>query len=308
MPENSLKLVRKRKILVKEFAPTVNNFPIIGIQSPETRSLNVGYIEKQGRRSSFIPCRLNLGGFCETMAEAATIQSLNTPLIKKIITQYNPSEISTITILREAAACHLSTALYQVGVNNYYSDCFIGATHVKKANLITASYQYENKEGLCKGGFWIIADSIAAGRNLTVTLKSLLPKYQPKEILFLVPIGNRWGINRLSQLLNKHKIKATFLVWGALFGLNPENRYDEPWGLPDCEPIDYRDQQTFISIYGPDLCVGGDFGNDFYCVYLALELYKEQLKKLKIKPKIPSLEQVLKIYKPDELIVKLPLK
>ncbi|HEX7542758.1 MAG TPA: hypothetical protein VF385_01610 [Patescibacteria group bacterium] len=305
MKLNQSKLViNKTKIFYKEFSPTLNGYPIVGMQSPQTRSLNVGYIEKNKNKSTFIPCRLNLGGFREQMTQEATIQSFLLPYISKIISKYDSNKISTITILREALACHLSITLFQAGINSHFGDCFVGANHIKKANSITTSYKYENKEGLNKEGLWIISDSIAAGRNLTATLKSLLSQYQPNELLFIIPIGNRWGINKISQLVAKHKVKSTFLVWGALFGLNPVNRYDEPWGLSDCEPIDVRDQKTFVDMYGPNLCVGGDFGNDFYCVSSALKLYEDQLKGLKILPKIPKEKDLLKIYNQSEFAVK----
>lgn len=305
MKRNQSKLViNKTKIFYKEFSPTLNEYPIVGIQSPQTRSVNVGYIEKNKNKSTFIPCRLNLGGFREQMVLEATIQSLSLPYISKIISKYDSNKISTITILREALACHLSIALSLAGINNHFGDCFVGANHIKKANSITTSYKYENKEGLNKEGLWIIADSVAAGRNLVATLKSLLSQYQPNELLFIIPTGNRWGINKISQLVAKYKIKSTFLVWGALFGLNPVNRYDEPWGLHDCEPIDVRDQKTFVDMYGPNLCVGGDFGNDFYCVSSALKLYKDQLKELKIIPKIPKVKDLLKTYNESEFAVR----
>lgn len=291
-------------IRTKEFLPTINGYPIIGLQSPQTRSLNVGYIEKNKNKFTFVSCRLNLGAFREQMAEQATIQSLSSPYISKIISRYTGNKISTITILREGLACHLSTALLRAGINNHFGDCFIGANHVKKANSIVTNYAYENKEGLNKEGLWIIADSVAAGRNLIATLTSLLSQFKPNELIFIVPIGNRWGINKISELLAKHKLKATFLVWGALFGLNPVNRYDEPWGLPDCEPIDARDQKTFVDMYGKNLCVGGDFGNDFYCVSSALQLYKDQLKELKVSPKIPKVTYLLKTYKKNDFITK----
>jgi len=297
-------IINKIKIFYKEFSPTIDGYPIVGLQSPQTRTLNVGYIEKTKNKSSFIPCRLNLGGFREQMTQEATIQSLSLPYIFKIISKYNSNRISTITILREGLACHLSTALLHAGINSHFGDCFVGVNHVKKPNSITASYKYENKEGLSKEGLWIIADSVAAGRNMVATLRSLLSQCRPNELLFIIPIGNRWGINKISQLVAKYKLKSTFLIWGALFGLNPVNRYDEPWGLPDCEPIDVRDQKTFVDMYGPRLCVGGDFGNDFYCVSFALKLYKDQLKEIKIIPKIPKVKDLLKTYKKSEFIIK----
>jgi hypothetical protein len=108
----------------------------------------------------------------------------------------------------------------------------------------------------------------------------------------------------VSALVAKKRIPATFLVWGALFGLNPENKYDEPWGLPDCEPIDARDQKTFVEMYSKDLCVGGDFGNDYYCPPLAIKLYEEQLKQLNIKPNIPTAKKILSIYNKEEIVIR----
>ncbi|HCM82851.1 MAG: hypothetical protein UW22_C0028G0012 [Candidatus Gottesmanbacteria bacterium GW2011_GWB1_44_11c] len=290
---------------IKIFKETSSGNPIIGMQSKETRAINVGYIEKKGKTIKFIPGRLNLGQTREEDTAEATVQSLRLPQVKKILSSYDPDDISTVTLLRETIACQLPLALFKAGIARHHGDCFIGANHIKKAHSITTSYAYENIEGLNPHGLWIIADSVAAGRNLLSTLGSLLTKFRPEELLFLVPIGNRWGINRLSALVKKKKIKkTTFIVWGALFGLNPENKYDEPWGLPDCEPIDVRDQQTFIDMYGSDLCVGGDFGNDYYCPPLALKLYKEQLKQLSIVPRIPSVREIMKIYKKEELVIR----
>jgi|GEM_PF-1537594 len=289
---------------VKTFRKTSSGHPIIGFQSKETRALNVGYIEKNGGNMTFIPGRLNLGGTREEDTFAATIQSLLLSESQTILHSYQPQEISTITLLRETIACHLSLALHNAGIKMHYGDCFIGANHIKNNHSITTSYAYENTEGLNPNGLWIIADSVAAGRNLLATLESLLTKFRPKELLFIVPIGNRWGINQLSKLIKTKKIKTTFIVWGALFGLNPENKYDEPWGLSDCEPIDIRDQKTFIDMYSPNLCVGGDFGNDYYCPPLAIKLYEDQIKQLNIKPNIPTVNHLLKIYKKEEFVIR----
>ena len=291
-------------ISIKQFDNTSSSHPIIGFQSKETRALNVGYIEKKGKHLIFIPGRLNLGQTREEDTAIATVQSLTLPQTKKILSSYKPDTISTITLLRETIACQLSLALSKAGITRHHGDCFVGANHIKKAHSITTSYAYENIEGLNPKGLWIIADSVAAGRNLLATLDSLLCKFHPKELLFIVPIGNRWGINQLSNLVKTKKIKATFVIWGALFGLNPENKYDEPWGLPDCEPIDTRDQKTFIDMYSPNLCVGGDFGNDYYCPTLALKLYEDQLNQLHIKPSIPTVNHLLKIYKKEEFVIR----
>jgi hypothetical protein len=292
------------RIQIHNFAPSITGFPIIGFQSPQTRALNVGYLSGTGNKQAFIPCRLNLGGIRQQITFEATVQSFQLPQIHGLIKNYKPEDISTITLLRETLSCNLPLALHNAGIESHYGDCYIGANHIKTKTSITTNYAYENTEGLNPNGLWIIADSIAAGRNLIATIKSLLEKFKPQELIFIVPIGNRWGINELSKVLETYKVKATFVVWGALFGLNPENHYDEPWGLSDCEPIDKRDQETFIKMYSPNLCVGGDFGNDFYCPPLAMKLYDEQLKELKISPKIPTATEILKTYKLNEIVIR----
>jgi hypothetical protein len=292
------------QILHRTFSPSSSGHPIIGFQSKETRALTVGYIKKNHTKETFVPCREHLGALREEDAFKATIQSLQLPHIQKILKKTDPYIISTITLLRETIACRLSSALYYAGIETHYGDCFIGANHIKTATSITTSYAYENTEGLCEDGLWVIADSIAAGRNLIATLNSMLGKYHPKELICIVPIGNRWGINEVSRVIAEHNVKATFIVWGALFGLNPENHYDEPWGLPDCEPIDVRDQETFISIYGKRLCVGGDFGNDYYCPALAKKLYKKQIAELQITPVIPTAKHIRSVYSSDEILVR----
>jgi len=291
---NSLSLI--------ESAPTTSHHPIIVFQTPSTRALTVGYIKKTDTAETFIPCRLNLGATREDDTFAATVESLKLPQVQTLLKKYAPTEISTVTLLRETIACHLSLALGRVGIPVHYGDCFIGANHVKDGNSITTSYAYENVEGLNPEGLWIVADSIAAGRNLIATMDSLLSKFHPKELLFIVPIGNRYGINLLSAAIAKYNIPTTFVVWGALMGLNPVNKYDEPWGLPDCEPVDTRDQKTFINMYAKDLCVGGDFGNDYYCPSLAMKLYEAQLAELSITPKIPSVDEILQTYTREDLV------
>jgi len=292
------------KIDSHEFPPSNHVQPIIGIQTPRTRALNVGYIKKNGKNQSFVPCRLNLGALREKDTYDATVQTLLLPKVQKILKRYTPNDISTVTILRESIALGLPTALYDAGIRTHYGDCYIGANHIKTKTSIITNYAYENIEGLNPQGLWVVGDSIAEGRNLIATMSSLLPRFHPKEILMIVPIGNRLGINNVGKIFNDHGIPATFIVWGALFGLEPTMHYDEPWGLPDCEPIDRRDQKTFIDMYGPGLCVGGDFGNDYYCPPVALKLYKDQLRDQKITPKIPSVSQILKIYTKDELIIR----
>ncbi len=286
------------------FAPSTSGYPIIGFQSKETRALTVGYIHKRGKKETFIPCREHFGALREEDAFSATVQSLSLSPIQKMLHAHDPYTISTITILRETVACRLSSALFYAGIPAHYGDCFIGANHVKSATSITTSYAYENTEGLCTDGCWVIADSIASGKNLIATLRSLLGKYHPKELIFIVPIGNRWGINEVSRVVADYSVPTTFVVWGALFGLNPENHYDEPWGLPDCEPIDKRDQQTFVSMYSPTLCVGGDFGNDYYCVALAKNLYKKQLADLHITPNIPTAKFIRSVYASEEILTR----
>jgi hypothetical protein len=290
-------------IQIREFKPTITGYPIIGLQSPQTRAINVGYIEKTATSEKFIPGRLNFGGFRIQNTYDATVQSLKLPQIKKILAKFKPEEISTITLLRETLACNLPLALSEAGIPTHYGDCYIGANHIKSKDSIKTNYAYENVEGLNPNGLWILADSIAEGRNLIATLTSLLSKYQPKYIILIVPIGNRLGINLVAEVLKKFNIPGIFIVWGALFGLEPTMHYDEPWGLPECEPIDPRDQKTFVDMYSSTLCMGGDFGNDFYCPPLALELYNNQLKQFKITPKIPSTTEILKIYKPKELVI-----
>lgn len=139
---------------------------------------------------------------------------------------------------------------------------------------------------------------------MKATLTSLLSKYKPKEIILICPFANRLGVNNVSAVIKSFGVPVTFVVWGALFGLEPTMHYDEPWGLPDCEPLDNRDRDTFVSIYGKDLCVGGDFGNDFFCPSLAFKLYKEQLKKHRISPKIPTAKEILAVYRKEELVIR----
>jgi len=289
---------------IKTFRETSSGHPIIGFQSKETRALNVGFIEKKKNTMTFIPGRLNLGQTREEDTARATIQSLSLPHVKKILSKFQSKNISTVTLLREGVALQLPLALYHVGIREHYGDCYIGSYHIKRPHSIITAYLYENTEGLKDQGLWIIGDSIAAGRSLRKTLTSLFSKFRPKEILFIAPIANRYGLEVISALVAKKKVPATFVIWGALFGLNPVNKYDELWGPPDCEPIDVRDQKTFIDMYGPNLCVGGDFGNDYYCPALALKLYDEQLKLLKIKPNIPTAKKILSIYNKEEIVIR----
>lgn len=289
--------------MVREFVPDKFGHPIFGFQCAHTRALTVGFIQTISKeKAQFIPCRLHLGAPRMEDAFEAVVETLRLPKAQSILSEFDPSEISTVTLLRETLALNLPVALSRAGVRSHYGDCFIGANHMKEQGKITTSYTYENVEGLNPKGLWVLSDSIAAGRNLITTLTSLLTKFTPSEILAIVPIGNRWGINQIGKILWQFGIKTTFFVWGALFGLNPENRYDEPWGLPDAEPIDDRDQKTFISMYSPNLCVGGDFGNDFYCPPLARKLYDQQIESLEIVPKIPTVKKILDTYKKEELL------
>jgi hypothetical protein len=288
---------------VRVFSPTTSGHTIIGIQSPSTRALTVGFFQKTGKTIDFIPCRLNFGSERQADCFTATVESLLLPHIQKILKKYKPEHISTVTILRETFACNLPIALSKAGIPMHYGDCFIGANHIKTGTSITTSYTYENVEGLYTEGLWVMADSIAEGRNLKATLTSLLSKYHPKEIILICPFANRLGVNNVSAIIKSFGIPVTFVVWGALFGLEPTMHYDEPWGLPDCEPLDNRDRDTFVSIYGKTLCVGGDFGNDFFCPSLAMDLYNNQLKKQHIIPKIPSVKKILSIYRKNEFVV-----
>jgi hypothetical protein len=291
-------------LTVKVFAPTTSGHTIIGIQSPSTRALTVGFIRKTGKKETFIPCRLNFGTERQKDSFNATVESLSLPQIQKILKKYKPEHVSTVTILRETFACNLPIALTKAGFPNHYGDCFIGANHVKTKTSITTSYTYENTEGLYTKGLWLMADSIAEGRNLKATLTSLLSKYHPKEIILICPFANRLGVDNVSAIIKSFGVPVTFVVWGALFGLEPTMHYDEPWGLPECEPLDVRDRDMFVSIYGKTLCVGGDFGNDFFCPSLAMDLYRNQLKNQHITPKIPSMKEILNVYRKEELVIR----
>ncbi len=271
---------------------------VILMQTRSSRALNVGYLKK----NKFIPCRLNLGVERQNHTLLATIDSLKLPTAQKILKKFKAREISTVSILREALACQLGFALSKAGVINHFGDCFIGATHVKEQGTIVTKYQYENAEGLCKGGLWVIADSICVGRNLGKTMQSLLSKYQPQEVLFICPMASQLGIKNISRIVEKYHIPLTFIVWGAVFGVDKDNLYDMPWGHQDTKPLDLRDQKTFIKMYGSNLCVGGDFGNDYYCPSAAEKLYREQLREHNITPNIPSVKEVLAIYKDEELL------
>lgn len=275
------------------------NQPIIIMQSPSSRAINLGFIQK----NIFLPGRLNLGATREKHTYSATVDCLRLAPVQQIINRFDASQISTITVLRETLACRLAQALIEVGISAHFGDAFIGATHVKQSGKITTAYLYENIEGLHPTGLWLIADSICVGRNLEATMKSLLSKFHPKEILFICPISSKLGIENVSKIIDRAKIPVTFVAWGALFGVSQKNWYDMPWGHPDTQALDLRDQETFVKMYGPQLCVGGDFGNNYFCPALAKKLYQDQLKKHHITPHIPTKQQILNIYKLDELLV-----
>lgn len=139
---------------------------------------------------------------------------------------------------------------------------------------------------------------------MVATLNSLLKKFQPREILFISPIASRLGINNVGKITASHNIPTTFVTWGALFGVDEKTLYDMPWGHPDTEPLDKRDQKFVVDMYGPKLCMGGDFGNNYYCPPLALKLYREQLKEHRIKPHLPHAEDILQQYNHNELIIR----
>ncbi|KKP58573.1 MAG: hypothetical protein UR52_C0018G0008 [Candidatus Gottesmanbacteria bacterium GW2011_GWA1_34_13] len=291
----------KSHITIKTFSPTKFSAPIIGFQSKHTRGINLGFIKKNRSDEKFIPARLNFGVTREKMTYQATLESLNLPQVKKILSKYSPNKISTVTVLRETLGCRIGEALDSVGIKNHYGDAFIGATHIKDKGPIRTAYLYENIEGLVNNGLWVIAESFCTGRNLFATLNSLLAKLNPKEILFIAPIASRRAIEYIDKVLHKHKVDATYITWGALFGVDDKTLYDMPWGHKDTEVIDERDRDVFIKMYDKTLCMGGDFGNNYFCPSLALTLYKKQLKEQNITPKIPTAKQIRKIYSKDEL-------
>lgn len=276
-----------------------NSGSIILMQTAYSRAINVGFIK--GKK--FIPCRLNLGISRQNHTFNATIESLKLPKVQKMLNNYKPQTISTITILRETLACQIGLALNSIGIDKFFGESFIGATHVKQKDGITTQYKYENTEGLYKKGLWIIAESICVGRNLGKTLEELLVKNKPKEILFICPIASQMGIGNIRTIVAKYQIPVTFIVWGGLFGVDKKTLYDMPWGHQDTKAFDEKDKKTFLSIYGSKLCVGGDFGNNYYCPALARKLYEQQLKELKITPKIPSIDRILSIYSEDDLVI-----
>ncbi len=288
----------------KQFPPSSHDHPIIILQSPESRAINVGYLQKKKQQLQFIPGRLNFGAQREENTYTATVQSLALPAVKAILARHKPEHISTITVLRETLSCRIGVALAAVGINGHYGDAFIGASHVKDGGPIRTAYLYENIEGLTDKGLWIVADSICVGRNLIATMESLLKKFTPKEILFICPIASRLGIDGVGTVIVKKRIPTTFIAWGALFGVDKKTLYDMPWGHPDTEPLDARDHELMTSVYGTKLCMGGDFGNAYYCPPLAKKLYEEQLTSLGVTPVIPSVTSLLKTYSKKEFIIR----
>lgn len=291
------------QIQIKSVRPTIFSQEIILMQSPSSRAINVGYLHKNKSGEVFISGRQNVGAVREKCTYTATVESLRIPLIQSILKRHNPRSISTITLLRETLACRIGEALADAGVGDHYGDAFVGATHIKRENSIRTAYLYENTEGLVSGGLWIIADSICMGRNLLATLQSLLPKLRPTELLFISPIASRVGIEILAKLPANMGIPTTFTAWGALFGVDERTRYDMPWGHSDTEPLDPRDRKTFTGIFGKRLCVGGDFGNDYYCPPLAIDLFNKQLTDLHIQPSMPSAKEVMSTYTPQEILI-----
>lgn len=285
----------------RETKPSSFNNKIIIHQSSYSRALLVGYIDQTSQK--FIPGRLLFGALREFATYEATKKTLAIEPVKTILKNYSEQTISTITVLRETLACNIGKALWESGINSHFGDAFIGATHIKGEGEIKTAYLYENTEGLNPNGLWILADSICMGRNLSETLSQLLSRFQPKEILLLAPLASRRGIEAISAVTNKHRIKITFVAWGGLIGVDEATLYDMPWGHKDTEPFDPRDQDLFIQIYGTKLCVGGDFGNNYYSPSLAKKLYDEQLHTLKINPKFPNMEEVFKTYDKNEFLV-----
>lgn len=291
------------KLLQKNSSQTKAKNPIIVIQTPETRALNLGYIVQSAQVEQFLPARLSFGAARGQHTFLGTIQSLQLPEIQKILKKYQPTQISTITLLRETLSCRLGEALFQAGVAGHFGDAFIGATHIKGDGAIRTDYQYENTEGLVPDGLWVIAESLCTGRNISATLNELLPKFSPKEIILIAPIASRRAIETVDAIVNKHKVKITYVAWGGLFGVDEKTLYDMPWGHPDTEAVDDRDRETFVNMYGAKLCMGGDFGNNYYSPTIAKQLYDDQLREHQIKPKFSSIKELLKTYKQNEFVL-----
>jgi hypothetical protein len=206
--------------------------------------------------------------------------------------------------LRETLSCQLGVALYSIGVPSHFGDAYIGATHIKGDGEIRTAYLYENTEGLIPDGLWIIGESFCLGRNLAETMKSLLSKFTPAEILFIAPLASKRAIDYVGGIIAEKHIPTTYVAWGGLFGVDEVTLYDMPWGHKDTVPEDERDKQTFLNIYGPNLCVGGDFGNNYYSPTIAKKLYEDQLKEHSIIPNIPTAQEIQQIYSRDEILIR----
>lgn len=285
------------------YPPTEQGNTIAVLQSPASRAINVGYLQKKPAGLEFIPGRLTFGAVRAAFTYQSTLESLQLPAVEKLLKRYQHEEISTITVMRETLACSIQQALAAVGITQYYGDAFIGATHIKGQGEIKTAYLYENAEGLTPTGLWIVLDSLCVGRNLRATLESLLAKYTPKELLFIAPIASRRAINLIDSLVAPKHIPTHFVTWGGLFGVAEANLYDMPWGHKDTEPLDRRDQQLFVRMFGPKLCMGGDFGNNYYGPVLARQLYEAQLKEHAITPDFPTAAEVQQIYANEEVLI-----
>lgn len=272
--------------------------PIYMMQSRDSRAINVGLIKKD----EFVPGRLFLGSPRAEAVARATIQTLQLQEAQEIINRYPPSSVSTVTLLREALAHSLPNSLYHAGLETHFGDAFVGVTHDKSGGKIVANREYANIEGLRTDGLWIVADSICMARNLHNVMESLLEDNHPDEIIYLSSIASRRGIREIGRLTAEKGIPTTFFAWGALFGVNDENLYDMPWGHPDTEPLDERDRDTFVEMYGIRLCVGGDFGNDYFAKGKALELYEAQLREHGVTPNIPTVGKILDRYSREEIL------
>ena len=291
------------QIQTKQLLKVNKTQQVILFQSPASRAITVGFIQKNGKKQTFIPGRLNFGADRMQDTLAAMNQTLQTSPIKKILKKYKLTQISTVTVIREALAYHLPLALHQAGIKHHYGDAFVGATHNKKNKTITTDYSYENLEGLCPNGLWIVADSICMGRNLFATMTSLLKKHRPKELLYICPIASKRGIEYIGSISKKRNIPTTFVAWGALFGVG-DNLYDMPWGHKDTIALDERDRELFVQMYGPKLCVGGDFGNCYFSPSIAKKFYDDQLKEHHISPRIPKIQDVFTQFTREDLLTR----
>lgn len=291
-----------KTVITKRLSPTQRNSPVYAFTSSTVRAMQVGYIATQNDKSQFIPGRLNLGVMRMRDTYQSTKQSLELPEIKPILKRYSPDKISTVTLLRETLSCELPQVVFDIGIKNHFGDAYIGATHMKGNGTIKTAYLYENTEGLVEDGLWIIAESFCIGRNLAETMKSLLSKFSPAEIVFTAPLASRRAIEYVDAIIAEKNIPTSYIAWGGLFGVDEKTLYDMPWGHKDTQPVDERDRQTFLRIYGPKLCVGGDFGNNYFSPTIARQLYDEQLKEHAITPNIPTPEEINTIYTLGEIV------